>query len=135
MNAGFSSLFRTSVQPLSSFLRDSVLPSSASTLPSVQAPTFVGFLTFLYCSLSLSNFDNSLSSIFILRFTLFSFVNSYAFSYYLSFLLPDEASGPNGVNSPASCSTDCLLFFSIRRYFSSYMKAGISSLFRTAVQP
>ena len=39
---------RTSEQPFSSFLRASVLPSTASTLPSVQPPTFVRFLTFLY---------------------------------------------------------------------------------------
>ena len=59
-----SSLFRTSVQPLSSFLRASFLPSSASTLPSFEAPTFVRFLTFLYWVLSLSYFPHFAVSYF-----------------------------------------------------------------------
>ena len=50
INAGTSSLLRTSVHPFSSFLRASA-PPDAVTLPSVKPPTFVCFLTFLYCLL------------------------------------------------------------------------------------
>ena len=48
ISAGTSSLLRTSLQPLSPFLRASGLPAVAPTLPPVEAPTFVFFLTFLY---------------------------------------------------------------------------------------
>ena len=57
INAGTSPLLRASVLPFSSFLRASVLPPSAATLPCVQPPTFVRFLTFLYCLLSLLYFS------------------------------------------------------------------------------
>ena len=64
MSAGTSSLLRTSVQPLSPLLRASVLPSAALTLHSVEAPTFVRFLTFLYWVLSLSYFSHLAVSYF-----------------------------------------------------------------------
>ena len=44
---------------------------------------------------------------FILRCHLFFFINSCAFSYCLSFLLPEEACGRNVVNSTVCCSTVC----------------------------
>ena len=44
---------------------------------------------------------------FILRCQLFFFINSYASSYCLSFLLPDETYGQNVVNSTVCCSTVC----------------------------
>ena len=43
----------------------------------------------------------------ILRSLLFFFINSCAFSYCLWFVLPDEASGRNVVNSTFCCSTVC----------------------------
>ena len=46
-----------SVHPFSSFLRASLLPPAAAILPSVQPPTFVRFLTFLYWLLSLLYFS------------------------------------------------------------------------------
>ena len=46
------------------FLRASVLSSAASTLPSVEAPSFVRFLTFLYWVLSLSYFSHFAVSYF-----------------------------------------------------------------------
>ena len=49
---------QTSLQPISSFLRASVLPPAAATLPSVQPPTFVRFLTYLYWLLSLLYFSH-----------------------------------------------------------------------------
>ena len=71
-----------------------MLPSAASTLPSVEAATFVRFLTFLtfiYWVLSLSH-------LFTLRFQPFSYFavafflyKLVRFSYYLSLPLPDEA--------------------------------------------
>ena len=45
------------MQPLTSFLCASVLLPAAETLPSVQPPTFVRFLTFLYWLLSLLYFS------------------------------------------------------------------------------
>ena len=99
---------RTSVQPFSSFLRASVLPAAAATLPSVQPPTFVRFLTFLYCLLSLLYFSHFAFAYFsYLPFNIFFFINSCAFSYCLSLLLPDEASGRKVVNSTLCCSTFC----------------------------
>ena len=44
-----------------------------------------------------------------LRCQIFLFINSCPFSYYLSFLLPDEASGRNVVNSAVCSSTVCSL--------------------------
>ena len=76
MNAGTSSLLRISVQPFSSFLRASVLPSSASTLFSVQPPTFVRFLTFLYWFLSLSYFSHFIVTYF--SFFAVSFFSSWS---------------------------------------------------------
>ena len=55
---GTSSLLRTSVQPFSSFLSSSVLPPAAATLASVQRPTFVRFLTFLYGLFALLYFSH-----------------------------------------------------------------------------
>ena len=58
---------------------------------------FVTFVSFtLRCNLS-----------FILLSHLFFYKNSCAFSYCLSFLLPDETSGRNVVNSTVCCSTVC----------------------------
>ena len=50
---------------------------------------------------------------FILRCHLFFFINSCALSYCLSFLLPDEASGRNVVNSTVCCPT---VFCSLNNY-------------------
>ena len=101
---GTSSLLRTSVQPFSSFQRASVLPPAAATLPSVQPPTFVSFLTFLYWLLSLLYFSHCANTYFsYFTVTLFFFINSCALSYCLSFLSPDEASGRNVVNSTVYC--------------------------------
>ena len=82
-----------------------MLPPSAATFPSFQPPTFVRFLTFLYWLLSLLYFHTSLSPIFHTSLSPFFFINSCAFSYCLSFLLPDEASWGNVVNSTVCCST------------------------------
>ena len=117
MNGGTSSVLRTSMQPLSSFLRAWVLPPAASTLSTAQGPTFVRFLIFLYWVLSIlyfSHFAVTYSS--CLRCHLFFFINSCALSYYLSFLLPDEASGRNVVNSTVCCSTVCSL-----NYYTSFL--------------
>ena len=73
MNAGTSSPWRTSVQPFSSFLRTSVLPCTASTLLSVQTPTFGSFLNFLYWVLSNSYFSHFVVTYFsYFAFTFFS---------------------------------------------------------------
>ena len=104
---------RFSVQWFSSILRASVLPPPATTLSSGQAPTFLRCLTFLYWVLSLFfNFHTSLSPIFLTSYSPFLFINSCASSYCLSYLLPDEASGRNVVNSTVCCSTlSCSLNF------------------------
>ena len=91
--------------PFSSFLRAWVLPPAAATLPSVQPPTFVRFLTFLYWLLSLLYFSQFAVTCFSYFAFTFSFINSCAFSYCLSFLLLDEASGRNFVNSTVCFST------------------------------
>ena len=87
INAETFSLLRTSVRPFSSILRASVLPLADASLPSVQPPTFVRFLTFLYsvfCHFcifhtSLSpNFSTSLSPFFLrklMRFLILSFIS------------------------------------------------------------
>ena len=94
INAGISSVLRTSVQPFSSFLRSSVLSPSAATSHSVQPPTFVRFLTFLHWLLSLLYFSQFAVTYFsYFAGTYFFSINSCAFSYCLSFLLPNEASG------------------------------------------
>ena len=74
-------------------------------MPSVQPPTFVRFLTFLYWLLSLLYFSHFAVTYFSYFAFTFFFINSCAFSYCLSFLLPDEASGRNVVNSTVSFST------------------------------
>ena len=61
------SLLRTSVEPFSSLVRPSVLPPAAETLSSVQPPTFVRFLTFLYWLLSLLNFSQFAVAYFFIR--------------------------------------------------------------------
>ena len=58
------------------------------------------FITFVFFTLRCHLF-------FILRCHLFIFINSCAIPYYLSFLLPNEASGPNVVYSNVCCSTVC----------------------------
>ena len=106
MNAGpTSSVLRTSVQPFLSFLRAPVRPLAVATLPSFQPPTFVRFLAFLYWLLSLLYFSHFAVTYFAyFAVTFFFFINSCAFSYCLSFLLPDEASGRNVVNWTFCCS-------------------------------
>ena len=99
-------MLRTSVQPFSSFPLAWVLPPAAAALPFVQPPTFVRFLTFLYWLLSLfcfSHFAVIYFAFFAVSF--FFFINSCAFSYCLSFFLPDEASLGNVVSSIVCCST------------------------------
>ena len=101
-------VWRTSVQPFSSFLMASVLPPAAETLPSVQTHTYVRFLTFLYWLLSLLYFHTfSVTYFSYFAVTYFFFINSCAFSCCLSFLLPDEASGRNGVNTTVFFSAVC----------------------------
>ena len=61
------------MQPLSPFLRASGLPAVAPTLPPVEAPTSVRFLTFLYWVLSLSYVSHVAVSYFsYLAVTIFS---------------------------------------------------------------
>ena len=62
--------------------------------------SLLAFVTFVFFTLCCHLF-------FILRSHLFFFINSSAFSYCLTFLLPDEASGRNVVNSTVCCSTVC----------------------------
>ena len=94
---------------------------------SAFSPFSTGFFRFWIFHTSLSpNFHTSLSAFFSISFS--------AFWYYLSFLLPEEASGRNVVNTPACCYSDCLLLFNIRQYFSSYMNARTSSHLRNSVQ-
>ena len=129
---------RTSEQPFSSFLRASVLPPAAASSPCVQPPTFVRFLTFLYWLLSLLYFSHFAVTYFsYFAVTFFFFINSCAFSFCLSFLLPDEASGRNVVNSTVCCSTvfcsldyytsilfaqnKCLNFFSVSHFFPAIL--------------
>ena len=108
INAITSSMLRTSVLKLSSFLRASVLPSAASTLPSVEAATFVRFLTFLYWVLSHPYlFTLRCQLVFIFLCQLYLFINRCCFSYYLPFLLPDQACGRNVVNSTVCCFSVC----------------------------
>ena len=52
-------------------------------------------------------FHTSMSPIFHISLSHFFLINSIIFSYCLSFLLPDEASGRNVVKSTVSCSTLC----------------------------
>ena len=59
------------------------------------------FVTFVFFTLRCLLF-------FILRFHLLLIINSCAFSNYLSFLLPDEASGRNVVNFIVCCSSVCI---------------------------
>ena len=111
-------------------------PSAASTLPSVEAPTFVRFLTFLYWVLSLSYlFTLRFQLFFIYRCHLFSFINSCAFSYYLSFLLPDEACGRKVVNSTVCCSSVCFVtfvFFTFRCQLFFILRCHLFSLFKNS---
>ena len=62
--------------------------------------SLLGFVTFVFFTLRCHLF-------FIHRCHLFYFINSCAFSYYLSFLLPDEAFGRKFVISTACYSTVC----------------------------
>ena len=70
----------------------------------------VAFVTFVFFTLRCH-------LCFILRCHLFFFINSSAFSYCLSFLLPDEASGRKVVNSTVCCSTVCCSL----NYFTSIL--------------
>ena len=118
-----------------SFLRASVLPSTASTF-AFCSTTYVrplsplcllGFVTLEFFRLRCHLF-------FIPRFHLFFFITSCALSYCLSFLLNDEASGRNVVNSTVCCSTVCCFLNYYASILSSYINAGTSVL-RTSVQP
>ena len=86
--------------------------------------SLLGFVSFVFFPLRCQLF-------FVLAFHLFFFINSCAFSYYLSFLLPDEACGQNVVNSTVSCYSaffvnyytsilfvlhKCLNFFSVEHF-------------------
>ena len=62
--------------------------------------SLLGFVTFVFFTLRCHLF-------FILRCHLLYFINSCAFSYCLSFLLPDKASVRRVVNSTVCCSTVC----------------------------
>ena len=115
MNTGTSSLLRISVQPFSSFLRASLVPSTASTLPSFETPAFVGFLTFLYWVLSLFFIHTSLSALFHISLSTFFFINRSVFTFWLPFLLPKKACWRNAVNSNVWCSSPC---FSLNYYTS-----------------
>ena len=54
--------------------------------------------------------------------TFFSLINSCAFSYYLSFLLPDEARGRNVVKSSVCCpSFFCSSFSCSLNYYTSIL--------------
>ena len=124
-SAGTSSLWCTSVQPISCFLRASVLHPTSSTLPPVQPPRFVGFLTFLYWVLSLSFFSHFVVTYFsYIAVTFFFFINSWVFSCHLSFLLLDEACGRNVFNSTACCSTVCCSL----NYLNSFRNVWIPEL-------
>ena len=90
--------------------------------------TFVRFLPFFYLVLSLSYFSHfAVSYLSYFFVTFFLFINSCPFSYYLSFLLPDEACGRNVVNSNVCCSLNyytwilfvlhkCRNFFSVAHF-------------------
>ena len=68
------------MQPLSSFLRATELPTAASTLFSVQQPMFVRFLTFLYWVLSFPCFTYFAVTFFLyklMRYLILSFILSY----------------------------------------------------------
>ena len=65
---------------------------------STISPFFTGFCHFLF-------FHKSLSAIFHTWLSPFFFINSCAFSHYLSFLITDEASGRYVVNSTVCCSS------------------------------
>ena len=95
------------MEPLSSFLRYSLLPSSASTLPSVEAATFVRFLTFFTVFCHFGIFHTSLSGNFHISLSPFFYINSGGFSYYLSFLLPNKAWRRKMLNFTFCCSSVC----------------------------
>ena len=118
ISAGTSSLLRTSVQPLSCFLRASVLPSAASTLPSVEAPTFVRFLTFLYWVCHFRIFHSSLSAFFHTSLSPF-FLNKLMRFLKLSFISSTWGS-PVGETSILQCNVllSVVLWIIIRQYFS-----------------
>ena len=108
MDAGTSSLLRTSVKSFSSLLRASVLPPAAANF-TFCSTTYVrplshlshlAFVTFVFLTIPCHLFV-------ILLCHLFFFINSSAVSYCLSFLLRDEASGRNVVNSTFCYSTVC----------------------------
>ena len=102
-----------SVQPLSSFLLASVLPFAASNFTSVDAPTFVRFLTFFFLGfVTFVFFTLCCQLFFILPCHLFFFINPSVLSYYLSFLLPDEACERSVLNSTVCCPSVCCSFVS-----------------------
>ena len=78
--------------------------------------SLLAFVTFVFFTLRCHLFFILRCHLFfILRCHLFFFINSCAFSYCLSFLLPDEASGRNVVNSAVCCSS---VFCSLNYYTS-----------------
>ena len=70
--------------------------------------SLLGFVTFVF-------FTPRCQLFFIFRCHLFLFINSCAFSNYLSFLLPDEECWRNVVNSTVRCCSVC---FSLHYYTS-----------------
>ena len=95
------------MQPLSSFLPAPVLLSAALTLLLLKHLRSSAFSTFFTGFCHFRIFHTSISAIFHTSLSPFVFINSCAFSYYLSFLLPDEACGWNVVNSTVCCSSVC----------------------------
>ena len=105
------------MQPFSSFLRASVLPPAAATLGFCSSTyvrplshlSLLAFVTFVFLTLR--------CHLVLIFLSLFFFINSCSFSYCLSFLLPDEASGRNVVNSTVCYSTVCCSF----NYYTSIL--------------
>ena len=82
-------------------------------------------------------FHTLLSSIFHISLSPFFFINSRAFSYYLSFLLPDDASGRNVVNSTACWSTVCcsLNYYTIETTYKQMSKYFYSRSYSMLLPP
>ena len=98
-------MLHTSVLPFLSFLRASVRPPAAETLPSVPPPTFFRFLTVLYWLLSLLYFSH-------FAVTYFSYFAVTCFSSYTPALSPTVflffyLMKPLGFNSTVCFSTVC----------------------------
>ena len=121
------------------FLRASVLPSAASTLPFVEAPTFVRFFTLPYFVFVTFVFLTlRIQLIFMRRSHLIFCINSCAYSNYLSFPLPDEASGRNVFNSTVCCSSVCCfspLFYIFSFHLFFFINACAFSFYLSFLLP